>query len=309
MNALTRTQKWILLVLAVLDIVVIGGLAAIVLTSPRPAHLAPAPTATQPAPEAPPTWTPTPTTTPRPTLLTRPTNTPTPTASPYPTPVTPTPTVTPTRVPPTPVRLNGADFDFLMPNRIPGWTWDAYINYLPGDVTDPEDSYAEPMFTAADDAARQIDGTTLKVETIRWLKFRTWVHQTVTVTAGSQVTFRIQAKAFSSLDRLIVKAGIDPTGADNCYNARWGPEMRINQDDGTVTLSSPVIVVPALPQPTPEPVDLDPEEQEEQDQAPPPADDLPLGRVTLCFFAEPTYPHVNNAAFFDRAEIAVSPPR
>ena len=41
------------------------------------------------------------------------------------------------------------------------------------------------MFNDADDPLRQIDGSTLKVETVRWLKFRTWVHQTVSVTVGT----------------------------------------------------------------------------------------------------------------------------
>ncbi len=87
---------------------------------------------------------------------------------------------------------------------------------------------------------------------MRWLKFRTWVHQTVTATVGSRVTFRIKAGAFSSLDTLIVKAGIDATGAGNCNSARWGNEMRINQTSGTVTLTSPTVVVAGLPNPTPE---------------------------------------------------------
>ena len=58
-----------------------------------------------------------------------------------------------------------------------------YLDKETGDDLDPENSYAEPFFEAADDPARQIYGTTLKIETVRWVKFRTWVHQTVTVTA------------------------------------------------------------------------------------------------------------------------------
>jgi hypothetical protein len=186
------------------------------------------------------------------------------------------------------VTLAGAGFDFLMPNRIPGWKWDAYINYRSGDDYSPESSYAEPVFTAADDAVRQINGSTLKIETVRWLKFRTWVHQTVTVTAGSTVQFQIKAKAYSSLDSVIVKAGVDLSGVENCYNARWGTEMRINQDSGMVTLTSPRASVPAV--------------DEE-------SDDANYGRVTLCFYAEPAFPHINNAAFFDEAELMVTPPR
>ena len=212
---------------------------------------------------------------------------------------TATTTPTPTQLPPTEVPLNGGEFDFIMPNRIPGWTWDAYVNYRPDSEYDSENSYAEPMFFPADDPQRQINGSTLKIETIRWLKFRTWVHQTVTVTAGSRATFQIKAKAYSSLDSLIVKAGVDPTGAGHCYDARWGQEMRINQDHGTVVLSSPSVIVPAYPDPTTE-------AEDEKDREP---GEAALGRVTLCFFAEPSWPHINNAAFFDEAELVIAPPR
>ncbi len=297
MGTLSRTQKIILFVLAVLDIAVIGGLAAIVITSSRvPAQVPPTSTAETTADVAP-TWTPRPTPTPRPTLLARLTDTPAPTSTPAP---TATPTTTPSPLPPEPITLNGADFDFILPNRIPGWKWDAYISYKAGDAYDSDNSYAEPLFTAADDPAREIDGRTLKVETERWLRFRTWVHQTVTVTAGSNATFQIKAKAFSSLDRLIVKAGIDPSGAEHCYDAVWGEERRINQSDGAVLLSSPNVVVRPY-QDTASAVED--QESEESDT------EVVEGRVTLCFFAEPAYPHVNNAAFFDQAELIVAPPR
>jgi len=305
MSGLTRTQKIILLVLAVADVVVIGGMAAVILSSMR-AAAQPAPTATADVVNTPivvATWTPTPTLTPRPTMPARLTNTPTATATPHPT-MTPTATATATPIPQATIRvtLEGANFDYLLPNRIPGWTWDAYVNYKPGDPYDPETSYAEPVFTAADDPARQIDGTTLKVETMRWLRFRAWVHQTVTVTAGSAVSFQIRAKAFSSLDSLIVKAGIDPRGAGNCHGALWGQELRINQDSGIVTLTSPRVIAAAIP-PTPEA-----EDQEGSDEEP--AENQPaLGRVTVCFSAEPSYPHINNAAFFDQASLTVAPPR
>lgn len=295
MSTLNRTQKIILLVLALLDVAVIGGMAAIVITSMRrSAPAAPSPTVGVATDVPVATWTPTPTTTPRPTLLARPTNTPTPTTTPMP---TATPTSTPTPLPPAEVKLNGAEFDFIMPNRIPGWKWDAYINYGPDSEYDAENSYAEPVFTTADDPKRQISGATLKVETLRWLKFRTWIHQTVTVTAGSRAYFQIKAQAYSSLDRLIVKAGIDPTGAGHCYDAIWGEEKRINQDDGTVLISSPNVVVSP---------NQGPDETEETESA---NEDAGLGRVTLCFYAEPTYPHINNAAFFDQAELVVAPPR
>lgn len=308
MQSLTQTQKIILVVLAVLDVLVIGGLAAVVITSIQaPAQVAPTATIeVRNTSVLAPTWTLQPTETLRPTAPRRPTNTPTATATPLPT-ITATPTETP--LPPAPVSLMGADFDFLLPNRIPGWKWDAYVNYKDGDDYDPETSYAEPLFTAADDPERQINGTTLKIETIRWLRFRAWVHQTVTLTAQSQVQFQIKANAFSSLDTVTVKAGIDPTGVGNCYDAQWGEEKRINQDSGTVVLRSPVVTVSAnAPAPTPT-ADQQEEEGREADLGQEPAPETSLGRVTVCFYAEPTFPHVNNAAFFDQAELIVTPPR
>jgi hypothetical protein len=195
-----------------------------------------------------------------------------------------------------------------MPNRIPGWKWDAYVNYKPGGEYDPQTSYAEPEFAAADDPVRQIHGTTLKVETIRYLKFRAWVHQVVTLPVGTKVYFQIKAEAFSTADGLIVKAGIDPTGADNCYGAQWGQEMIITQDNGIVTLKSPVVEVPlyqppeATTTPTPSPTPTPMEEPLKITPTPTP-EMPPLGRVTICFFAESRSPHINNAAFFDQAEL------
>ena len=208
-----------------------------------------------------------------------------------------------------PVPLDNANFDYIMPNRIPGWEWYAYVNYQSGE-TDPQNSFAEPMFTAADDPARQISGSTLKMETIRWLKFRTWVYQTVTVTAGSSVQFSIKANAFSSTDRLMVKAGIDPTGQPHCDDVRWGETWQINQDDGIVTLTSPRVIVAApADKSTPTPT-ATPDPQERETPAPEPAEETEIfGKVTICFYAEPTYPHVNNAAFFDQAQLIATPPR
>jgi hypothetical protein len=290
MGTLTRTQKIILIVFAVLDIATIAGLAGIIIITARNAANAP-PVAVTAEPKTAviqPTWTPTLTPTTAPTLPPRHTNTPTLTPTLLPT-YTPSPTATPS--PPKPVPLNGAEFDFLLPNRIPGWNWYAFVNYQSGDDYNPDTSYAEPVFTSADDPLRHIKGTTLQVETIRWLKFRTWVHQSVTITSGSTVIFRIKAKAYSSVDRLLVKAGIDPQGANHCNNVRWGKEMHINQDSGVITLSSPQIIAPDVA-------------EDEEDETP-----SNLSRITVCFYAEPKYPHVNNAAFFDQAELIVTPPR
>ncbi len=311
MKQLSRTQKIILLALAILDFAVIAGLGMIVVSSMR------APLAVPPSPPTataavtftmPPTWTPTPPPTTQPTLPPRPTNTPAPTGTPFPTP-TSSPTATPLPPPtPGPIALDGAEFDYVLPNRIPGWKWYAYVNYKGSDY-DPHTSFAEPVFTAADDPARYINGATLKVETIRWLKFRAWVHQTVTVTVGSTVQFSIKARAFSSLDRLIVKAGIDPTGQPHCDNVRWGDAQRINQDDGIVTLFSPKVVVAAPPKPLPATATATPDPREQEAPPTPEAEMALLGHVTVCFYAEPAYPHINNAAFFDQAQLIVAPPR
>ncbi|HOU15425.1 MAG TPA: hypothetical protein PKZ84_20145 [Anaerolineae bacterium] len=316
MKTLSRGQKIVLIVLAVLDFVVIAGLGAIVISSmraPLPTPL-PQPTATTAAtPVERPTWTPTLAPTAHPTLPPRATNTATPTARPTSTPTeTPTPTATPTpKLMTGPIPLDGADFDYVLPNRIPGWKWYAYVNYIKGEA-DPQNSFAEPVFTAADDPVRRIHGATLKVETIRWLRFRAWVYQTVTVTVGSTVQFSIKAQAFSSLDRLIVKAGIDPTGQPHCDNIRWGDAQYINQDNGIITLMSPKVVVAAPtggPTPTatatPDPL----ERETPRPEATAAQETETLGHVTVCFYAEPSYPHINNAAFFDQAELIAIPSR
>lgn len=268
---MNNLQKLILGVLAVANVIVLGG-ALWLFSSMRSPTSGELPTLLPTRTPTPrllgPTWTPTPSPTPSPTFPPEPTNTPRPTRTPYP---TATHTVTPT---PEPVELDNSEFDMLMPNRIPGWEWYADVNYRPGDDYYPHQSYAEPVFEAADDPARRINGSTLKIETVRWLKFRAYVHQSITVTAGSSVSFRVKANAFSSIEKLILRAGVDPLGRDDCENARWG-EAIINQDDGIVTIQSPWVVVGDR------------------------------GRVTVCIYAEPRYPDTNNAAFFDQAEIIV----
>jgi len=311
---LTRTQKRILIVLVVANFLIIGGMAAVIVTTTlkmqRPAVTLPTATSA-PTRDLPPTWTPEPTATKIPDILPRLTRTPTPTITPFPTrPPSPTPTATPQPTP-QPVQLINDDFDMLLPNRIPGWKWDAYVNFKPGNPNfNSETSFAEPLFEAADDPARQIRGSTLKIETMRYVRFRAWVHQTVTVTAGSEVYFQIKANAFSSLDKLTVKAGIDITGANHCFNAKWGEAKNINQDNGTVVIRSPRLEVPEFTgvinvtvTPTPTPAVEHGEGTPTPQSEPEPT--IKYGRVTVCFFAEPTYPHINNAAFFDVAELIV----
>jgi len=273
-----RKHKLILIIFGAVNLLFfcgLGGAAWWLTRSPTPAVTL---IAMQPLSSATPTlifqWTATPTLTPLPEIEGRPTRTPTPTRTPFPTRIPNTATPTPTVVS-EPILLQNANFDVLMLNNIPGWEWDATINYIPGREYDPVTSYAEPMFMPADDPMRRIQGSTLKIETVRWLKFQTWIHQTITVPTGSLVTFQIKAGAFSSIDSIMVKAGVDPNGNGNCERARWGEELSINQDSGVVTLSSPRLTVGAE------------------------------GRITVCFFAEPRYPDVNNAAFFDVAELKV----
>jgi len=310
MKRWTRLQKIIVGVLALLNLIVIGAVAigaVFFFRDTKPAVGTPPPVVS-PTPRTVATWTPTITPTPRPTLPPRFTNTPTPTSTPIPptaTPIPPTATPVPT---PMPVALINPDFDMLMINRIPGWKWDALVNYKPGGELNPESSYAEPFFSAADDPIRQINGSTLKIETMRWVKYRAWIHQTLTVTVGTTIYFEIKASAYSSLDRISVKAGIDPTGAENCYGAKWGQVLQINQDNGIVKLSSPKVKVLALPgtvTPTPTPTPPRGEEITQTVSLPSPVANL--GRVTVCFFAEPTYPHINNAAFFDQATLVLTP--
>ena len=148
MGKLTKAQKIILIVFIIIDIAVVAGLAGIIINNMRnTAQQTPVLvlTATKPA-VIQPTWTPTTTPTPASTLPPRPTNTPVNTSTPFPT-YTPSPTATPS--PPKPVPLNGAEFDFLLPNRIPGWQWYAFVNYRSGDEYDPETSFA-------DEAARRL---------------------------------------------------------------------------------------------------------------------------------------------------------
>lgn len=272
---MSRNQKIILVVMAVLDVVVVGALVAVVIRGMRqPAlvvTLVPTPTITS-TPLDIPTWTPTVTSTPAPTLPPQPTRTPRPTRTPFPT-ATSTPLPTPG-----PIEIENAEFERITFNNIPGWQWDAFVNYRSGEGYDPQNSYAEPMFTSVDDPIRRINGSTLKVETMRWLKFRAFVYQQVEVETGSTAYFQIKANAFSSIDELILRAGIDPNGGEGCDGARWG-EVIIDQNDGIVTITSPRVIVGET------------------------------GELTVCLFAEPRYPDVSNAAFFDQAELVVAPPR
>ena len=286
---MSRTQKLILAGMALLDVIVLCAMAAVVVSSlrnlPAPAKGGPAPTATLfSTATRPPTWTPTPSPTSHPTGTARPTRTATGTPTPVATLPSKTPTVahSPTPTPTvTPVAnlLENPSFDGIEENDIPGWWTGAYVNWEFGDELDPGNSYATPRFHAADNPAQRISGSTLQIDTVDWVKLRAWVYQTITVTAGSRVTFRVRAAAVvpDQAGGYFLKAGIEPDGGDGCDDAEWGEEQHVNQRDGVVTLISPEVLV------------------EEE------------GPITVCMFAETQYAQVWHAAFLDEAELTVLP--
>jgi hypothetical protein len=267
-------KKWLILAaLALADLIVLGAMATVVirsLTRPvaTPLSLAtlPPPTATVPA-----TWTPTLSPTPRPTRTPKPTEVPTQTPTPWPT-LSPTP-------PPTlaPVVLENSTFEGVGENFIPGWQTGAYVNWVTGEDFDPATSYAEPRFHQADDPRQWIDGPTLQIDTVPWVKLRAWVFQSVAVEPGSRVRFQVRAVGFvaDTHARYILKAGVDPNGGEGCEAARWGSEKLVNQDDGIVELASPQVLAGTG------------------------------GRVTVCMFAETQFAQVYHAAFFDDASLTV----
>ena len=295
MRSLSQTQKIILLILAVLDFAVIGGLAAIVIGSMRqPAksrRLAPTPTNPNPAA----TWTPIPTMTPRPTPVARPTNTPTPTKTLIPT-VVPTETPTPTPVPLIPVKLEGADFDFLLPNRIPGWEWDAYVNYKGGDEYNTETSYAEPLFTTADDPVRRIQRNHPQGRD-------TALAEVPNLGSSDRNRHCRQPDHLPHQGRcLLISRHADRQSRHRPHRTGQLQQRKVGRRDahqpgqrhGHADLANCGGGPDAVPF----------FERKKGKRWNP-----PLGRVTVCFYAEPAYPHINNAAFFDQAELIVAPPR
>jgi hypothetical protein len=278
---MSRKQRLILAALALIDAIVLCAMAAVIgrdlisLSSP-PASI-PTPTASpQPTVTPLPTWTPTLSPTPQPT---RPELTSTPTGTPTGTP-TPWPTFTPTPPTPTPRPLENSTFEGIQENFIPGWQTGAFVNWTTGDEFDPGSSYAAPRFHQADDPRQWIDGATLQIDTVDWVKLRAWVFQTVDVGPESRVQFKVRAMGFvkNTISGYILKAGVDPEGREGCDAAQWGDERVANQNDGVVELFSPEVVVGGA------------------------------GQVTICMFAEPQYAHAYHAAFFDDAELIVLPP-
>jgi len=272
-------NKWLIVAaLVVADVVVLGLMAAAVLhTTSRPASPSPlaqtTPPTSAPAVTPTPTWTPTPGPTPQATPTPLPTRTPTETPTPWPT-FTPTPTPTPA-----PISLENPTFEGVMENVVPGWQTGAFVNWKPGDKFDPATSYAIPRFHQADDPRQWINGPTLQIDTMPWVKLRAWVFQTVDVPPGSQVQFQVLAMGFVKelAGGYMLKAGVDPDGHEGCDGARWGAQQIVNQDDGVVVLVSPKVLA---------------------GQA---------GRVTVCMFAETQFAQVYHAAFFDDAALIAAP--
>lgn len=279
---MNRQQWLVILLLGMADCIVLGCLIGVVVLGPRLARTragARAPAGQLSAdqtvtPALPPTWTPTASPTPRPTVTRFPTPTPGPTRTTAPIPTgTPTPTPTPVAV-----HLENADFNDILPDRVPGWEVAAEVNWEAGMPFNPDSSFARPWFKSADDPVRFINGSTLQIETSEWVKFRVTLYQTVEVAPGSRVQFEIKARGYSSGASIQVRASIDPQGRAACEGGAWGEIERLDQSMGVTTLRSPQAVVGSG------------------------------GRVTVCFAAEPQYAVVKNAAFFDDAVLWALPP-
>lgn len=176
--------------------------------------------------------------------------------------------------------MENPTFDDVLVDMIPGWKTGAFVNWAPGQDFDTASSFAAPRFHQADDPRQWINGPTLQIDTVDWVKLRAWVYQTVTVIPGSTVQFEVSAMGFvyDTTGGYILRVGVDPAGADGCGRARWSDEWIANQNDGVINLRSPRVT----------------------------AGDA--GKVTVCMLAETQFAQVYHAAFFDDAELIVSPP-
>jgi hypothetical protein len=181
---------------------------------------------------------------------------------------------------PAPAPLENPTFDDVLVDIVPGWKTGAVVNWEPGQDFDTVNSFAAPRFHKADDPRQWINGPTLQIDTVDWVKLKAWVYQTVIVTPGSTVQFQVNAMGFvyDTTGGYILKAGVDPSGADSCGSARWGTARIANQDDGVILLTSPSVTAGEG------------------------------GKVTVCMYAETQFAQVYHAAFFDDAELLVTPP-
>ena len=288
---MTRGQQIVLLVMLLLLIGVTGLLAVTLIRERNATSAAPTPAVlftiapTNPPPDTatpvtvPPTWTPLPTRTPRdtdtpgpaPTATSPPTITPT-----FAPTFTPKPTVT-ASPPPLTSTLNNPGFEDVRSNSIPGWNWWAEDNFTPGGDYNPDTSFDTPLFKQADDRLRFITGPTLQVDAVQHLKFRVHIYQTVTVSPTAEIGFQVMAGAFSDTGLIQMAAGIDPNGGPDCAAAIWSDQVFLDQKQSAQPIVAPQVVAGSA------------------------------GQVTLCIYAEPFYPAVSNAAFFDDAELTVNP--
>jgi hypothetical protein len=170
--------------------------------------------------------------------------------------------------------LQNPGFAGITSNSIPGWRWWAHDNFTSGGDYNPDSSYDTPLFKQADDPARFINGPTLQIDAAGHLKFKAHIFQTVSVAPGVRVRFQGSAGAYADTGHIKVATGIDPFGGSDCRNAVWGEYHFVNQSDGITQVVAPEAVSRA-------------------------------GRVTVCLYAEPLYPAVNNAAFFDDAWLTI----
>jgi len=194
-----------------------------------------------------------------------------------PTPVrTPTPTdkATPGPRPNTVLRLQNPGFEGIQENLIPGWFWQAVDNYSAGE--DPSSTFDTPSLLQTNDPARMINGPTLQIEE-SFLRFKVHVFQTVSAPPTAIVRFQAWAKAYSDLGGVRLAAGIDPNGGRDCSQARWGEVLTVDQSSGIVQLVAPDVAVG------------------------------PVGRVTVCLYAETPYSAPSHAAFFDDAALIANP--
>jgi hypothetical protein len=292
---MTRGQQIVLLVLIFSLLVVTGLLVYTLINSSKAAS--PVPTLTirltdtvPPTPPlndtpalrtVPPTWTPPPTRTPPLSSTPRPTGT----ATPLPTitrtfapTFTPRPTVTPSLPgPTTTAALQNPGFQGIRDDTIPGWSWWAEDNFAPGGEYNPDTSYETPLFKQADDPVRRINGPTLQIDAVQHLKFKVYIYQTVPVSPTLEVGFQVMAGAFSGSGAIKVAAGIDARGGRDCNAARWSDLVFLNQDSGVQRIVAPQVIASNT------------------------------GQITVCLYAEPLYPAISNAVFFDDAELIVNP--
>jgi hypothetical protein len=187
-------------------------------------------------------------------------------------------------VTPTPVALTvttgleNPGFEGVSSDFVPGWSWWAEDNFTPGGDYNPDSSYETPLFKQADDPVRVINGPTLQIDAVQHLKFKVHVFQTVPVSPTYAVDFQVLGSAFSDSGMVQMAAGIDPGGGAGCANALWGELLYLDQSQLVQPIVAPRVTAGNA------------------------------GKVTVCLYAEPIYPAISNAAFFDEADLTVKPP-